>query len=127
VESRGALPADARAVHRDAAAAVSALDATEPLSLGLVGREMGAGYSYIWRSRILRWLLVPDLLHEPRQNNGIGVLMVYVLREENALPPVTIGFAIAAVGVLQILGSSRRPRSRVVGPLDGRCSRSRRP
>lgn len=82
--------------------------ATEPLSLGLVGREMGAGFSYIWRSRILRWLLVL-IFAMNLGNNGIGVLMVYVLREENGLPPVTIGFAIAAVGVLQILGSLVAP------------------
>jgi predicted MFS family arabinose efflux permease len=82
--------------------------ATEPLSLGLVGREMGAGFTYIWRSRILRWLLVLVFFMN-LGNNGIGVLIVYVLREENALPPLTIGLAIAAIGVLQILGSLAAP------------------
>jgi MFS family permease len=82
--------------------------ATEPLSLRLVGREVGAGYSYIWRSRILRWLLVLVFAMN-LGNNGIEVLIVYVLREEHALPPLTIGLAIAATGVLQILGSLAAP------------------
>jgi MFS family permease len=82
--------------------------AIKPLSAGLIGREVGAGFAYIWRSRVLRWLLVLVFAMN-LANNGVQVLIVYVLREENALPPLTIGFAFAALGVLQILGSLAAP------------------
>jgi len=82
--------------------------ATEPLSLRLVGREVAAGYLFIWRSRILRALLVL-LFPMNLGTNGIQVLLVYVLREENALPPLTVGLAIAATGILQVLGSLVAP------------------
>jgi len=82
--------------------------ATEPLSLSLVRREVAAGYRFIWRSRILRALLVLVFAMN-LGNNGIQVLLVYVLAEEHALPPVTVGFAIAATGILQILGSLAAP------------------
>ena len=82
--------------------------AAEPLSLGAVRREVIAGYSFIRRSRILRALLVLVFFIN-LGNNGIQVLLVYVLAEEQALPPVTVGLAIAATGVLQILGSLVAP------------------
>jgi MFS family permease len=82
--------------------------ATAPLSLKVVGREMSAGFSYIARNRILRWLLV--LIFAMNLGNiGTHVLFIYVLAEEQALPPLTIGLAVAATGVLQIVGTLAAP------------------
>jgi MFS family permease len=82
--------------------------AAAPLSLSVVGREMGAGFSYIARSRILRSLLVM-IFAMNLGNLGTHVLFIYVLAEEQALPPLTIGLAVAATGVLQIIGTLAAP------------------
>ena len=82
--------------------------ASKPLSLGLVGREVSEGFAYIWRSRILRALLL--LVFAMNLGNlGTRVLVVYVLAEEYRLPALTIGLAVATTGVLEILGSLVAP------------------
>jgi predicted MFS family arabinose efflux permease len=80
-----------------------------PLTVRNVIHEIGDGFAFVWRSRILRWLL---LVMSIANLGGVGlrVLMLYVLREEHHLDEVTIGLALSASGGLTILGSILAPR-----------------
>ena len=80
-----------------------------PLTVRNVIHEIGDGFAFVWRSQILRWLL---LVMSIANLGGVGlrVLMLYVLREEHHLDEVTIGLALSASGGLTILGSILAPR-----------------
>jgi predicted MFS family arabinose efflux permease len=80
-----------------------------PLTVRNVMREIGDGFAFVWRLRILRWLLLAMSI---ANLGGIGLrtLMLYVLREEHHLDEVTIGLALSLSGGMTILGSLLAPR-----------------
>ena len=80
-----------------------------PLTVRNVIHEIGDGFAFVWRSKILRWLLVAMSIAN-LGGVGLRVLMLYVLRDEHHLDEVTIGLALSASGGLTILGSLLAPR-----------------
>lgn len=80
-----------------------------PLTLRNVVHEVGDGFAFVWRLKVLRWLLVAMSI---ANLGGVGLrtLMLYVLREEQHLDEVTIGLALSVSGGLTILGSLLAPR-----------------
>jgi predicted MFS family arabinose efflux permease len=80
-----------------------------PLTVRNVIKEIGDGFAFVWRLKVLRWLLVAMSI---ANLGGIGlrVLILYVLREEHRLDEVTIGLALSISGGLTILGSLLAPR-----------------
>jgi len=88
---------------------LSSKDALAPLTLPNVLREIGEGFAFVWRLKILRWLLVVMSI---ANLGGVGLrtLMIYVLREEQHLDQVTIGLALSLSGGLTILSSLIAPR-----------------
>jgi predicted MFS family arabinose efflux permease len=83
--------------------------AESPLTVRNVMREIGEGFSYVWRHPILRWLLVVMSL---ANLGGVGLrtLMLYVLREEQHLDEITIGVALSLSGLAMVAGSVLAPR-----------------
>src|SRR2546428_140992 len=74
-----------------------------------IARELGEGFSFVWRSQVLRWLLVLMFIANLGQQ-GIQTLVLYVLREENRLDEVTIGVALSLAGAVTVLASFIAPR-----------------
>ena len=83
--------------------------AERPLTVRNVMREIGEGFSYVWKHPILRWLLVVMSL---ANLGGVGLrtLMLYVLREEQHLDEITIGVALSLSGLAMVAGSILAPR-----------------
>jgi predicted MFS family arabinose efflux permease len=75
----------------------------------VIGREMAEGFRFVWRSKVLRWLLVLMFIANLGQQ-GIQTLLLYVLREENRLDEITIGLALSLAGAVTILASFIAPR-----------------
>jgi len=73
-----------------------------------VAREVGEGFSFIWRSPILRALCV---LMFVSNLGGVGIqtLLLFVLSVEHGLDAATIRLALSLTGVLTILGSVGAP------------------
>src|SRR2546428_7531519 len=76
---------------------------------GNIARELGEGFSFVWRSQVLRWLLVLMFIANLDQQ-GIQTLVLYVLREENRLDELTIGIALSFAGAVTVLASFIAPR-----------------
>src|SRR5437016_13021550 len=76
---------------------------------GNIARELGEGFSFVWRSHVLRWLLVLMFIANLGQQ-GIQTLVLYLLREENRLDEVTIGIALSLAGAVTVLASFIAPR-----------------
>src|SRR3989475_4594499 len=74
-----------------------------------IARELGEGFSFVWRSQVLRWLLVLMFIANLGQQ-GIQTLVLYVLREENRLDELTIGIALSFAGAVTVLASFIAPR-----------------
>ena len=80
-----------------------------PLTVRNVVHEIGDGFAFVWRLKVLRWLLVAMSI---ANLGGVGLrtLILYVLREEHHLDEVTIGLALSVSGGLTIIGSLLAPR-----------------
>jgi predicted MFS family arabinose efflux permease len=80
-----------------------------PLTVRNVIHEIGDGFAFVWRLKVLRWLLVAMSI---ANLGGVGLrtLMLYVLREEHHLDEVTIGLALSVSGGFTIIGSLLAPR-----------------
>jgi len=74
-----------------------------------IANEMADGFRFVFRSKILRWLLVLMFIANLGQQ-GIQTLVLYVLREENGLDEVTIGLALSLAGAVTVLASFIAPR-----------------
>ena len=81
-----------------------------------LARELGEGFSFVWHSKVLRWLLVLMFIANLGQQ-GVQTLVLYVLREENQLSGVTIGLALSLAGVVTVLASFIAPRLAQGRPL----------
>src|SRR5437762_715760 len=81
-----------------------------------IARELGEGFSFVWHSKVLRWLLVLMFIANLGQQ-GVQTLVLYVLREENQLSGVTIGLALSLAGVVTVLASFIAPRLAQGRPL----------
>jgi predicted MFS family arabinose efflux permease len=82
----------------------------------VIGRELAEGFGFVWRSNVLRWLLVLMFIANLGQQ-GIQTLLLYVLREENHLDEITIGLALSVAGAVTILASFIAPRVAQGRPL----------
>src|SRR5207245_6024940 len=80
-----------------------------PLTLDNVKTEVGEGFTFIWRSTVLRALFVLMFISN-LGSQGMNTLLLFVLREEYKLDAVTIGLALSFTGVVQIFGSAFAPR-----------------
>ena len=80
-----------------------------PITPRVVGQELAEGFGFIWRSKVLRWLLVLMFIANLGQQ-GIQTLLLYVLREENRLDEITIGLALSLAGAVTIVASFIAPR-----------------
>jgi predicted MFS family arabinose efflux permease len=80
-----------------------------PITLRNIADELAEGFRFVWRSPVLRWLAV---LMSFANLGGVGVqtLVLYVLREEQRLPEVTIGIALSLAGAVTIVSSFLAPR-----------------
>lgn len=80
-----------------------------PLTVRNVIHEIGDGFAFVWRVKVLRWLLIVMSI---ANLGGVGLrtLMLYVLREEHHLDEVTIGLALSISGGFTIIGSLIAPR-----------------
>src|SRR5437868_7670696 len=74
-----------------------------------IAHELGEGFRFVFRNKILRWLLVLMFIANLGQQ-GIQTLVLYVLREENGLDEVTIGLALSLAGAVTVLASFIAPR-----------------
>jgi MFS family permease len=81
---------------------------TASLTPANVAREIGEGFSFIWRSPILRALCVLMFLSN-LGGVGIQTLLLFVLSVEHGLDAATIGAALSLTGVLTIVGSIAAP------------------
>ena len=83
--------------------------AERPLTVRNVMREIGEGFSYVWKNPVLKWLLVVMSL---ANLGGVGLrtLILYVLREEQHLDEITIGVALSLSGLAMVAGSVLAPR-----------------
>lgn len=80
-----------------------------PLTLGNLRSEVAEGFTFIWRSTVLRALFVLMFISN-LGSQGMNTLLLFVLREEYRLDAVTIGLALSFTGVIQIFGSGFAPR-----------------
>src|SRR5260370_16514224 len=80
-----------------------------PLTVANVKSEVAEGFTFIWRSTVLRALFVLMFISN-FGSQGISTLLLFVLREEYRLDPVTIGLALSFTGIVQIFGSAFAPR-----------------
>ncbi len=80
-----------------------------PLTVANVKSEVAEGFTFIWRSTVLRALFVLMFISN-FGSQGINTLLLFVLREEYRLDPVTIGLALSFTGFIQIFGSAFAPR-----------------
>ena len=80
-----------------------------PLTVANVRSEVGEGFTFIWRSTVLRALFVLMFISN-LGSQGINTLLLFVLREEYKLDAFTIGLALSFTGVIQIFGSAFAPR-----------------
>jgi len=80
-----------------------------PLTMANVKTEVGEGFTFIWRSTMLRALFVLMFISN-LGSQGMNTLLLFVLREEYRLDAVTIGLALSFTGVIQIFGSAFAPR-----------------
>jgi len=80
-----------------------------PLTIANVAREIGDGFAYVWRTPVLRALIVVMSL---ANLGGVGLrtLVLYVLREEQHLDEITIGVALSLSGLALVAGSVLAPR-----------------
>src|SRR5438067_1468503 len=85
------------------------LGSIAPLTLGNVKTEVGEGFTFIWRSTVLRALFVLMFISN-LGSQGMNTLLLFVLREEYRLDALTIGLALSFTGVIQIFGSAFAPR-----------------
>ncbi|HET8569390.1 MAG TPA: MFS transporter [Candidatus Limnocylindria bacterium] len=83
-------------------------EAARPLTVGNVAYEIGEGFSFIWRDRVLRALMVLMFISN-LGGVGIQTLLLYVLSVEQRLDATTIGIALALTGLLTIGGSVGAP------------------
>src|SRR5437879_7551000 len=85
-----------------------------PLTIANVAREIGDGFAYVWRTPVLRALIVVMSL---ANLGGVGLrtLVLYVLREEQHLDEITLGVALSLSGLALVAGSVLAP-----GVLRGR-------
>ena len=81
---------------------------TASLTPANVAREIGEGFSFIWRSPILRALCGLMFLSN-LGGVGIQTLLLFVLSVEHGLDAATIGAALSLTGVLTIVGSIAAP------------------
>lgn len=81
---------------------------TASLTPANVGREIAEGFTFIWRSPILRALCV---LMFVSNLGGVGIqtLLLFVLSVENRLDAATVGLALSLTGILTIVGSVGAP------------------
>jgi predicted MFS family arabinose efflux permease len=89
---------------------------TAAITPGNLLRELGEGFGFVWRSQILRWLLVLMFIANLGQQ-GVQTLVLYVLREENRLDEVTIGLALSLAGAVTVLASFVAPKLAKGRPL----------
>lgn len=80
-----------------------------PLTVANVRTEVTEGFTFIWRSTILRALFVLMFISN-LGSQGMNTLLLFVLREQYRLDAVTIGLALSFTGVIQIFGSAFAPR-----------------
>ena len=80
-----------------------------PLTVRNVIHEIGDGFAFVWRAKVLRWLLVTMSIAN-LGGVGLRVLILYVLRDEHHLDEVTIGLVLSASGGLTIIDSLLAPR-----------------
>jgi len=80
-----------------------------PLTVPNVMREIGEGFAYVWRTPVLRALIVVMSL---ANLGGVGLrtLVLYVLREEQHLDEITIGIVLSLSGLALVVGSILAPR-----------------
>ena len=80
-----------------------------PVTIANVAREIGDGFAYVWRTPVLRALIVVMSL---ANLGGVGLrtLVLYVLREEQHLDEITIGVALSLSGLALAAGSIVAPR-----------------
>jgi predicted MFS family arabinose efflux permease len=83
--------------------------AVAPLTVANIRSEVGEGFTFIWRSGVLRALFVLMFISN-LGSQGMNTLLLFVLREEYRLDAVTIGLALSFTGVIQIFGSAFAPR-----------------
>jgi predicted MFS family arabinose efflux permease len=83
--------------------------AERPLTVGNVMREIGEGFSYLWKHPILKWLVVV-MSFANLGGVGLRTLILYVLREEQRLDEITIGVALSLSGLAMVAGSVLAPR-----------------
>jgi len=91
-------------------------EAGAPLTARVIANELAEGFSFVWRSQILRWLLVLMFIAN-LGGQGIQTVLLYVLREENHLDELTIGLALSAAGAVTIISSFAAPRLAQGRPL----------
>jgi MFS family permease len=80
-----------------------------PLTAANLRSEVGEGFTFIWRSTVLRALFVLMFISN-LGSQGMNTLLLFVLREQYKLDAVTIGLALSFTGVIQIFGSAFAPR-----------------
>ena len=80
-----------------------------PLTPRGIADEVGEGLAYLWRSQLMRSLLA-IVFSTNLVNSGIGTLLLFTLREEQGLDAATIGFALGASGVVQMITLFLAPR-----------------
>ena len=91
-------------------------EAGAPLTARVIANELAEGFAFVWRSQILRWLLVLMFIAN-LGGQGIQTVLLYVLREENHLDELTIGLALSAAGAVTIISSFAAPRLAQGRPL----------
>jgi MFS family permease len=80
-----------------------------PLTVANLRSEVGEGFTFIWRSTVLRALFVLMFISN-LGSQGMNTLLLFVLREQYRLDAVTIGLALSFTGLIQIFGSAFAPR-----------------
>jgi MFS family permease len=80
-----------------------------PLTVANLKIEVGEGFTFIWRSTVLRALFVLMFISN-LGSQGMNTLLLFVLREQYQLDAITIGLALSFTGVIQIFGSAFAPR-----------------
>ena len=78
------------------------------LSVGTFAREIGDGFAFVWRSRILRAVLIFMFIGN-LGGNGLQTLFLYVLNVEHGFSAATIGVIFGGIGVMSIAGSISAP------------------
>lgn len=80
-----------------------------PLTIENLKSEVGEGFTFIWRSTVLRALFVLMFISN-LGSQGMNTLLLFILREQYQLDAVTIGLALSFTGLIQIFGSAFAPR-----------------